>query len=549
MARIADQENLERWLKKQNYEPAVVLAARGALRVMPLLMQASSVPGLEARTALFLPSFRALAAAWAAVPKQYRAAYEAAVAAHSAERAVYASSGPGHVAARVAAAASAAARAAAAASAAISARDEYANDVIVGEASRAATANDDYDYRPIWRAITLDIDSLQAGVTPALLLERPLWPPAKTPDWAIENWERLKQSLPEGENWQVWTDWYDARLRGGHCNGKLEAARVLEVTQEEWEAGPTVANAKIKRIIERFQSAEDISETSNRPDVPEQSSAGLQFTAAPGAPIDLLVASPSLGFQSTLFSEVRRKSNEAAALCGHGSNALRNVAEALQALNEALAPEFDNVDILLLWSRVNSLRRLRNADDDVRRQPDPDRPPWAADIRAALDDITDTANALIAGDERARELDQLSRDPKTATGQSNLKDARQIVDAAKRHGNVATPGALSRLNDALARAEAPSTGEPYPAELDAQFASRSALNFAIVALQRTFVEVTSLVGKVGKEAAKAVLGTGVAAGTGLLVAENAATLHAFVRANGDIQALHQLIEFIAKFFV
>ena len=40
------------------------------------------------------------------------------------------------------------------------------------------------------------------------------------------------------EDWKVWTDWYDARLRGDPIDWELERARLQP--PEVWEAGPKV---------------------------------------------------------------------------------------------------------------------------------------------------------------------------------------------------------------------------------------------------------------------------------------------------------------------
>lgn len=70
------------------------------------------------------------------------------------------------------------------------------------------------------------------------------------------------------EDWEVWTRWYEARLRGvptypqlsAEVNEAFEIARVLDITDEDWEAGPKVVNARIKEIVE--WDAKDNEETS-----------------------------------------------------------------------------------------------------------------------------------------------------------------------------------------------------------------------------------------------------------------------------------------------
>src|SRR5580700_8831868 len=81
---------------------------------------------------------------------------------------------------------------------------------------------------------------------------QPLWPNGP-PDWASTSWRQLKTALlGAGQGWEVWTDWYEARLTGdaGHPpNEALEIARAT-IPDEIWKQGPVVVNAAIKRLIE-----------------------------------------------------------------------------------------------------------------------------------------------------------------------------------------------------------------------------------------------------------------------------------------------------------
>ena len=63
MPKIADENGLETWLKDKSPEFACVLAARAALRVAPLLVEALHEDTTARRAAIVLPGFRVLAAA------------------------------------------------------------------------------------------------------------------------------------------------------------------------------------------------------------------------------------------------------------------------------------------------------------------------------------------------------------------------------------------------------------------------------------------------------------------------------------------------------
>ncbi|MFN3226124.1 MAG: hypothetical protein ACE360_07740 [Hyphomicrobiales bacterium] len=147
-------------------------------------------------------------------------------------------------------------------------------------ATRAASvvAAKAIDSEIAWKSNLVDIQSLQLGKD---VSRKRLWP-GETPDLSISRWENLcKELVPLKEDWEVWTDWYDARLRGGPthpelsaaANERIEVARVLEIDEEDWEQGPAHVNAKIRAIIERETERDQRErnserETTNNP--PEQ---------------------------------------------------------------------------------------------------------------------------------------------------------------------------------------------------------------------------------------------------------------------------------------
>jgi len=76
------------------------------------------------------------------------------------------------------------------------------------------------------------------------LAELPLWWKSP-PDWWKNDWERLKAALPDHEDWDVWIDWYEERLRGG-SRGEAHELVFASAPQEVWDRGPAAANAWIK---------------------------------------------------------------------------------------------------------------------------------------------------------------------------------------------------------------------------------------------------------------------------------------------------------------
>ena len=116
----------------------------------------------------------------------------------------------------------------------------------VASASASAAASDNAP-----AAFDADATLIDSGASGAELAGSPLWPEG-APDWASEAWLAFKSELRAASaGWEVWTDWYEARLAGDADdppNEPLEIARAT-IPDEIWEQGPAAANAEIKRLI------------------------------------------------------------------------------------------------------------------------------------------------------------------------------------------------------------------------------------------------------------------------------------------------------------
>ena len=92
----------------------------------------------------------------------------------------------------------------------------------------------------------------------------PLWRPF-APNWVSSSWEEISNHLDEvGENWNVWTDWYQDRLDGKPLDEELELKKAL-IPNEVWEQGPAVVNKRIAEII-REHEAEKQARREDRPE-------------------------------------------------------------------------------------------------------------------------------------------------------------------------------------------------------------------------------------------------------------------------------------------
>lgn len=106
-------------------------------------------------------------------------------------------------------------------------------------------------------AIQADAKWLEQSQRPENLLAQKLWP--ENPPNSIANlWTKTKSSLSaDKQDWEVWTDWYDARLRGDPLVEKLEIARVT-IPKETWQLNAADVNTKIKLLLEDYDQVNGI---------------------------------------------------------------------------------------------------------------------------------------------------------------------------------------------------------------------------------------------------------------------------------------------------
>lgn len=237
---FSNPEERERWLQTQPVEVAMVIAARAALRAVPVLSLARDSTGSRlTRRKMILRAYRAVAAAWAvsAFPGRRDALTNAA------RKAI---SGLGDV--RAAPPERAAAYALAAlleSSTEIPARAATA----VGYALDAAGEKGQLAFDNMLAAIETDANLLRGRFSPVTVATSQLWP-TRPPEWVRESWEELKNALiAENEGWHVWSLWYEARMFGDVIRQELEVARVL-IPDEIWHQEPRVLNTRIQDLVD-----------------------------------------------------------------------------------------------------------------------------------------------------------------------------------------------------------------------------------------------------------------------------------------------------------
>jgi hypothetical protein len=80
-------------------------------------------------------------------------------------------------------------------------------------------------------------------------------------DW-LGNACRELRDQPRDHQWSVWIDWYDDVFHGKPSltrNLDIEFARLfghpdagVEITEDDWKAGPSVVNPKIRQVLDKL---------------------------------------------------------------------------------------------------------------------------------------------------------------------------------------------------------------------------------------------------------------------------------------------------------
>jgi hypothetical protein len=119
----------------------------------------------------------------------------------------------------------------------------------IGYAIDAAAVSGRGAFEEILASFAADAEALDSGFASVTLANSQLWP-GRLPHWVLQTWEPLKAALlAADEDWIVWTDWYEERLKGREAALALEIARAT-IPDETWKQGPRVVNGQIRRLYE-----------------------------------------------------------------------------------------------------------------------------------------------------------------------------------------------------------------------------------------------------------------------------------------------------------
>jgi hypothetical protein len=233
-----DRLEIQTRLALQPQELITAFAARAALRTVPkiILGLPKNHKAIETlRNREIIPVFRAISTAWL---RSEQLSDRLAPMAESAASMAF------HVGGEISSKSARAVLAAASAAAECSSRATVRDAATFGATAIYASIQLSQDCES---AFSNDAGNLESSASK--LTRLPLWLLGE-PRWANEGWAEIKKMLSDAnEHWDVWTDWYEARLEGRVVDSNLEWQRV---TLEEgfWGKSPYLLNAEIKRIIE-----------------------------------------------------------------------------------------------------------------------------------------------------------------------------------------------------------------------------------------------------------------------------------------------------------
>jgi hypothetical protein len=403
-------------------------------------------------------------------------------------------------------------------------------------------------------------------------------------------WQELKAALLAAkQDWDVWTDWYEARLQGKRSNQKLEVARAT-IPNNIWKEGPAVVNADIKLLIsENELDPDDVFENSLREFAWESGDSSkpesLAVSTAPQKPeepppievipaqvptattfglnsfglIDVVPDPPAHGttadaLQSEHYEETRLK---AQALVALGPNQLGDLNDPAKRFREGLKDRIEDISITSTWSRGNTLRsRLKAHDLSMSNaEPDPARlPPLVVET---LRDLVGTWNIFIVGDPKGRELDEIRLGPQDVeSARQVVAAAAPLVEALQHSENVATPMAIEAVGEQAETAKTATSGIDGDQAID--LSRKTSGNVVVELLRNAYAALRTEPGFAWKEyragfyrqagaaAFNLVAGSAICAGIIAFVVRYADALKGFVTAAWHNPTLVEIIDFIVR---
>ena len=412
--------------------------------------------------------------------------------------------------------------AAASSSAAPSPAASAASGAASGAASAAASAADSASATfaafaaataAAWVRLSKDATAIDGGISPHNLMGQPVWPEG-TPLGVAELWSDLKRILLSlDQDWQVWTNWYDDRLRGAaHPDARpliaeLELKRIL-IPDAVWDEGPSVVNSRIAELEAEYREILDLDADGA---LEEETFAtrfrdfGSKIDADDLADADAVSSDPDSAQNHAEIKQLAQELLSATEPLDVQTNQPGAVRALALDLIEAAGLRVDAMQPRPFVLRAGRLQSELEADDKRIIDSGLEGPPLSADQRRSLQNLCDACRTLINLDPFLAKIDAARRGTSSTIVEPGL--VSEIVSAAVAAG-AATQSAQAAIE------EAQQTGETTP------YYTNTVVNFFRRALKIAKGTIAT-VGAANAVAAAVVTGTQVAK---MLVTNQAAIL-------------------------
>jgi hypothetical protein len=410
MADSFSMRELGLWLDENPREISIAIASRAALRAVPALFLGKHKDRTRYRNSIVLPVFRALAESWtAAAWPTISSEISKSDAYYNAERATRSIANYQSEIDKIEAlisAVSAAAHACATVRSniniALNAVDAV-NDALLA-AKQVGTFHSNVALNAMQAAISVDINELktkdQTGMRSNTLVIQRLWP-KEIPDWASEGWSKLKTHLLAcNEDWEVWVEWYEARINGGLDGLRKETERKrIAMDDTIWNKGPKWANAHIRELLR-----------SNEPPQPPIDGPGPNFAPTPlGFEIfstPLKESERENPIQVSLHTQIKRRIERLNASMPGLKNTHKVLCEEYDDFTGFASTDLADLDVASFWSAGIALGDMVDAVARVSERSAGDfmTPPLEPEVLAQLQSLVRDSMAFILGFADGQEL-------------------------------------------------------------------------------------------------------------------------------------------------
>ncbi len=456
MVKITSRAELEDWLDDKPKDWALVIAARAALRVLPIALTDEFVIEYDDFTLALLSS---TLISWAAGNiTSYRihfrnasiidsAATTGNSSAHDAIFAIYCANETAYRNNRAAATST------------------------TFFAARAVTPEVEF----IWLSIEDDIKFLERSSAkyPAMnLTSAPLWSSQNVASEILHQWQKTRSNLLEiNNNFIHWIDWYERRLLGkdsgfdiphdiDRTEDKAILIKLADATDEEfWDKGPEYVNAQLgewlrearQRAQERYEQendgiGEDVLDEEN---IPPQETSVTSFAPRDDGKIDRAPATPDNRLRDVpdarqSYADLRKKVEK---LRQEGQRLGGNLKEALDDFLSSLPEDFEQALAYNIWRDGTNLREIFELHEIAIQSPDYDPDKLENAIALRLKGVLSLFNNFAFDDDGLRQRDE--RIPPQKEVQNAAQEAqlsKSITEAAADDKDISTEIVRTDLN-------------------------------------------------------------------------------------------------------